>query len=126
MEETAKSRLLLILKYGDICFAPGFKTDKGYKLIVSDPEDQVKIDNVNYFYHMMSSHLSGLVYDQIPEDKKQDASIIFKVVLFNDVTFIEEKDVYKYEKEERASKYSDPKAFILVDNGYLEPIPIIV
>ena len=53
MEETAKSRLLLILKYGDICFAPGFKTDKGYKLIVSDPEDQVKIDNVNYFYHMI-------------------------------------------------------------------------
>lgn len=124
MEET-NSRLLLIHKYGDICFAPGFKTETGYKLIVSDPENQVKIDGTVGYYTLISTFLSGVVYDKIPEEAKQDASVIFKTVAFNDVTFIEEKDVYRYQFD-RFKKYPEPAAFLMTDKEFLVALPIIV
>ncbi len=128
MEET-KARLLLILKYGDICYAPGYNTGDGLHLIVTDPEKPIKVDDVSNFYTLISIFLSSLVANKIPEDNKQDARIVFKTVAYNDVTFVEEREVFEYQKTKAEREIEDLELadlFIRSNKDFLVPIPIIL
>ena len=117
----------MVFKFDDISYAPGYIDEEGnIKIIVTDPDAQYMLNGVERFYSALSIYMSRKLSKNIPESYKENSCIFYKVIKFNDIMYIEEKDVFEQHKMEYLNPVTDTEFTLLSgkDFDFLIPVPV--